>query len=124
MTKIFFAGADNTTHQNVLKKVGVEYLLMSFYNLNKMKNVEKVLTKFKGKEILLDSGAHTLQKGKNKIDYDLFVDEYIAFLKKYKDYFTYFVELDIENIVGLKKVEEWRAKITKEVEKNYLTITN
>jgi len=115
--KFFFAGAENKTHAPILLKLKMPYLLMSYYNIRNKKDIVEYLGKFKkyGAEIMLDSGAHTLQKGKNKINYEGFVNGYIKFLRKYGEFFTAFVELDIDNIVGLAKVEEWTKKITEKV---------
>jgi len=111
--KLFFAGAENRTHAQILLELKVPYLLMSYWNLRGKSDLLDYLVPFKryGAEIMLDSGAHTLQKGGNKIDYEAFFREYITFLKKNKEFFTSFVELDIENQVGLKKVENWTERI-------------
>jgi len=115
--KFFFAGAENPTHFPVLEKLKMPYILMSYYNIRDRRNIENYLKNCKkfGAEIMLDSGAHTLQKGKVSIDFDKYVDSYIDFLKKYGKYFEAFVELDVDNIVGLERVEKWTEKITKEV---------
>lgn len=112
--KIFYASAENHTER--LLNSGVKNLLVSFYSL-KSKDINKFFVKAKENNcnIIVDSGAHTFQKGKTNIDYDKFIDEYIEFLLKYSEYIDAFVELDIENIVGLKKVEQWREKITQQV---------
>tara|TARA_R110002167_G_scaffold404_4_gene1848 strand:+ start:280 stop:1026 length:747 start_codon:yes stop_codon:yes gene_type:complete len=59
---------------------------------------------------ILDSGAFSAindKKGKYKnFDWDAYVDKYIAFIKKTKQ--KLFFELDIDCVVGLKKVEYYR----------------
>ena len=115
--KLFFAGAENKTHAQILLELKVPYLLMSYWNLRgKGSGLLEYLAPFKkyGAEIMLDSGAHTLQKDGHNIDYEKFFREYLKFLKKNKEFFTSFVELDIENQVGLKKVEQWTQRIMDE----------
>jgi len=113
MTRIFFAGAD--AHYKGLVKYGVKDTLMSFYYLygkknylapSNLKNV--FFMQREGCRIFLDSGAHTLQDGgggkSRSCDLDEYMEKYIHFLKKYKNCFEVYVELDVEDAFGLKKV--------------------
>lgn len=113
--KLFLSGAEcggDTLGFNQMKKYENKYYLYSYYNLKGKKNLERFL-KVEG-EIFIDSGAHTLQKPGKEVNWDKFVQEYIDFVNKYKEYIDYIVELDVENKIGLKKVEEYRDKIWKE----------
>lgn len=118
--KIFFAGGDNWKNFEILKETGVKHVLLSYYYI---KNKPRILeeAKLNNMEVLLDSGAHTLQKGV-KVDYETFVDNYIKFINKYSKYIDYFVELDIENVIGLNKVEEWREKIQKQTKREPIIV--
>lgn len=94
------------------KKFKMNYNLMSFYYMkNKLK-----LAKFirdNTKEIMIDSGAHSFQKGK-KVDWDLYTEQYADFIKHFdrENVIGYF-EMDVDNIIGYDKVLELRAKLEK-----------
>lgn len=59
-------------------------------------------------EILIDSGAHSFQKGK-KVDWEQYTKEYADFIKKFDrpNVIGYF-EMDVDNIIGYDKVLELR----------------
>lgn len=76
--------------------------------------------------ITIDSGAHSFfelmgisvtSKEASKKDlpdpYKYF-EEYLAWVKQWYDYFDYFVELDLQELVGQKTVLEWRERMKKE----------
>ena len=91
------------------------YLLSSFLYIHNVIEYLPEIFQFK-KFFILDSGAHTLQKEGKEIDYDKLVFEYAEFVKNHKEIDEY-VELDIENKVGLKQVEKWREYLTEKVGK-------
>lgn len=80
MVKIYFAGAEN--RQELLKKVGIKNILVSFYN---RPNLEK----YKDFNVFLDSGAFTAYNSGKVID----IDEYIDFIKKHKP--SLYANLDV-----------------------------
>lgn len=59
-------------------------------------------------EILIDSGAHSFQKGK-KVNWDDYTKEYAEFIKRFdrSNVIGYF-EMDVDNIIGYDKVLELR----------------
>lgn len=62
------------------------------------------------KDFFLDSGAFTfLQKNGGKVDFDAYLKKYIAFINKYQ--IKNFFELDVDAVVGYKKVLEYREKL-------------
>lgn len=72
---------------------------------------------------LLDSGAFTMfTKGHNltEKDWDDYVTKYIDFINKYD--IKYFFELDVDRILGLKKVEQIRNRIEKETGKKCIPV--
>lgn len=96
-------------------------------------NTTKLLLELERREhkglITVDSGAHTFfgyagtssathhqqQANKDKMpDPDKYVDAYYSWVKENWDRLSYFVELDIQAIVGIKKVKEWRKRMSKE----------
>jgi len=97
-------------------------LLTYFYE----KQTSKVLPEIKKNGhkglVIIDSGAHSFfeeigvsvtakkdkKGGKITRDPDTYFRNYIEWVKKNYDYFDFFVELDIQEIVSQKKVDEWR----------------
>lgn len=94
---------------------GSKYFLASYLYLRRS-DILHMLVKHK-QFLIIDSGAHTFQKEGQDTDYDKFVYEYAQWLKKNKGLYDEYVELDIENKVGLKKVEQWREYLTEVVGK-------
>jgi hypothetical protein len=92
-----------------------KYNLLSYYYIQKTKELSHIdYVKEHSELILIDSGAHTFQFG-TKVDFDAFCRNYADFIKKFDNnkVLGYF-ELDIENIVGMDKVLEYR-KILEDV---------
>lgn len=83
------------------------YNLMSYYYIkNKIDISESIRNK--SKEILIDSGAHSFQKGK-KVDWVKYTKQYADFIKIFDrpNVIGYF-EMDVDNIIGYNKVLELR----------------
>lgn len=88
------------------------YNLMSFYYINKKYNIAKCI-RDKSKEILIDSGAHSFQKGK-KVDWDKYTEQYAEFIKQFdKPNVIGYFEMDVDNIIGYEKVLELRKVLEK-----------
>ena len=126
----YYAGLDiGKLHASVsaeaFRKYKFKYCLVSFYYLSKASpaRVEEALDLYSGpepgQEILLDSGAFSMmmahKKGKLKGEFNLdkYVEDYAAFIKKYRKYFTHFFELDIQSVVGEKEYARLRDKLIK-----------
>lgn len=126
---VYFAGAETTcTSYNIRPKRQDHIFCSYFYK----KNTQKYLDsngKHLGHEgiITIDSGAHSFfgaagissaghqQNTKAKLpDHEIYFRDYVAWLKKNYDKFSYFVELDIQAIIGLKRVKEWRQILKQE----------
>lgn len=92
------------------------YLLSYYYlsKLSKKENISSFLEKLSGKNIIIDSGAHTFHNQKAQADYKVYVENYINYLIN-NPYWSNYVELDIDNIIGLKNVEKIRKKLESEV---------
>ena len=81
--------------------------LMSFFYLkSNMNRYSRIVQK--SELIMIDSGAHSFQKGK-KVDWEKYTLEYAEFIKKYDlpKIIGYF-EMDVDNIIGYEKVLELR----------------
>lgn len=115
MTRVFLAGMHS--HNHVRERVNPPYTLDSYYYLRKSndKDIAKTIQYIKSdkcKMFLLDSGAFTYMeqaknsKGKTTDNFEQYVREYAAFINKWD--IQYFFEMDIDVIVGIEKVEEYR----------------
>lgn len=114
--KIFLAG---TIQENIIE----EFINASPYRLHSMYFIKdwelKYIKKFE--MFMLDSGAFSmLNNNKKRIDFDDYIKKYINFINK--NNIDYFYELDIDSIVGLKKVEEFRDLINKETGKKCIPV--
>ena len=94
----------------VENKTKMNYNLMSyFYIKNKIKLAEFIRNN--SKEILIDSGAHSFQKGK-KVDWVEYTRKYAEFIRNFErpNVVGYF-EMDVDNIIGYDKVLELRKML-------------
>ena len=90
----------------------MKWNLMSYYAIRQ--RVENAIyIRDNSEEILIDSGAHSFQKGK-KVDWDKYTEEYANFIKKFDNpnVIGYF-EMDVDNIIGYNKVLELRKILEK-----------
>jgi hypothetical protein len=131
--KIYLSSAETAGGTKVLMDVKQpKNLLVSYYYLRSWKDekVVKLLEDFKkqGNSLFLDSGAHSFlnevdsltvgrksiaqkKKTRTKGTPEEYFEKYLKFLKKYQHYFDLIAELDIDLIVGYKKVVEWRDNL-------------
>jgi len=108
---------------------------ISFYQVYNSRNDNKIIEKVTSVRnivtglLICDSGAHTFfaevpekgfsasghnKKTKTKMGAEDYFKKYLHFLKNNMDKINYFVELDIGEITGQAKVEEWREVLKKE----------
>ena len=87
--------------------VKFRYNLMSYYYIKNKQDLAELI-RDNSKEILIDSGAHSFQKGK-KVDWVEYTKQYAEFIKKFDrpNVIGYF-EMDVDNIIGYDKVLELR----------------
>ena len=83
------------------------YNLMSyFYMKNKPEVAERI--REKSNKIMVDSGAHSFQKGK-KVDWIQYTKNYANFIKQFdRPNVVGYFEMDVDNIIGYDKVLELR----------------
>lgn len=87
--------------------VKFKYNLMSYFYLKKQEDVG-VFIRDNSEEILIDSGAHSFQKGV-KVDWLKYTQQYAEFIKKFdKPNVIGYFEMDVDNIIGYEKVLELR----------------
>tara|TARA_R110000787_G_C13362732_1_gene440178 strand:+ start:400 stop:1164 length:765 start_codon:yes stop_codon:yes gene_type:complete len=107
--KIYLAGFKSLAGKITNKTHNDVHLLSSFYEHKNGKYGDYV----EQEKHILDSGAFSAindKTGKFKnFDWDKYLDKYIEFIKKTKQ--KLFFELDIDCVVGLKKVEYYRKKL-------------
>ena len=75
--------------------------------------------------VTIDSGAHSFfamagtsvrssaggMKRKVEFDYERYVDRYIRWLQAWEPYYDFFVEVDIQELIGYARVLKWRDEI-------------
>lgn len=115
--KIFASGFEGLKSEGVYfseycleKSIPLRNILMSYYYArNHMGNAIRI--RDNSDLVLIDSGAHSFQFGK-KVSFDEYTQEYARFIREYdkKNVVGYF-EMDIENIIGYKKVLELRETL-------------
>ena len=84
--------------------------LVSYYYIKNKTDFYKKICRA-SELVLVDSGAHSFQKGK-KVDWDKYTDEYAEFIKKFDrpNVIGYF-EMDVDNVIGYQKVLQLRKKL-------------
>lgn len=116
--KIFLSAIENTTSSKnagvvnmaeliVKKGIRMKYNLMSFFYIRQRMQLATFI-RDNTDEILIDSGAHSFQKGK-KVDWLEYTKKYAEFIKEFDrpNVIGYF-EMDVDNIIGYDKVLELR----------------
>ena len=94
-------------HYFVEKGLKMKWNLMSYYYIQKQRELADYIKK-NSELILIDSGAHSFQKGK-KVDWLQYTKEYSKFIQEFDEpkVLGYF-EMDVDNIIGYEKVLELR----------------
>ena len=113
--KVFLSGFD-TSVDNVLRTVEtsntqIPFALASFYHIQKSgyKNFKTTLEHCD--EMLIDSGAHSFQKGK-KVPWEEYTDKYAQFIKEHDcDKILGYFEMDVDNQIGYERVLQLRKKL-------------
>lgn len=96
--------------------IKMKYNLMSYYYIKNKIELANFI-RDNTEEILIDSGAHSFQKGK-KVDWDTYTQQYANFIKEFDrpNVLGYF-EMDVDNIIGYEKVLELRKVLEKVTDK-------
>lgn len=94
----------------VEKNIKMNYNLMSFYYIKNKTNLAEFI-RDNSKLIMIDSGAHSFQKGK-KVDWVEYTKLYANFIKNFdKPNVVGYFEMDVDNIIGYDKVLELRKML-------------
>lgn len=105
--KIFLSSLENNTAR-ISRITPMKYNLISYYyGRNHEKRVQEII--WHSSLILIDSGAHTFQKG-HHVDWDKYTSEYAAWIKAHdcEKIIGYF-EMDVDNVIGYEKVLQLRS---------------
>ena len=120
--EIYLAGISSREKiiiEELEKGLKIPYMLESFMYFKEFQHdIIKNGTKF-----ILDSGAFTFIHGNTTPtikEIEQFTYKYIEFINKYD--IEYFFEMDIDKVIGLKKVEELRELIEKETNKKTIPV--
>lgn len=114
--KVFLAGLHGDIKWlPIIKPI---FVLESFFYLKK--GLLEYVKTDDCKDFMLDSGAFTFMKSGKDSDWFKYLDQYIACINEHN--IDKFFELDIDKIVGLKKVEEFRKILEKETGKQCIPV--
>lgn len=128
--KVYFAGMENIYNSYKTPPKKTDNIFCTFFYPNSTVKFLKDISKDKGHEgiITIDSGAHSFfgyagtstaahhnNKDKSEMpDPYLYFEKYLSFIKEHYEKISYFVELDIQAIVGMDQVWKWRERMSKE----------
>ena len=115
--KIFLSALNKTaTDYMISQGMRFKWNLLSYYQIRKDRKLADIVKAYSD-EILIDSGAHSFQKGKH-VDWVQYTKEYIEFIKAYDSpkVIGYF-EMDADNIIGYDKVLQLRKMLEAECDK-------
>ena len=112
--KIFLSSIETAYSEHFVPKliesgVKLKWNLMSYYYLRDDKKYRLAeLIRDNSQEIMIDSGAHSFQKGK-KVNWLEYTKQYADFIKKFDrpNVIGYF-EMDVDGVIGYEKVLELR----------------
>jgi hypothetical protein len=100
----------------VNNKIKLKYNLISYYYIRSKAELARFI-RDNSEEILIDSGAHSFQKGV-KVNWDKYTEEYANFIKSFdKPNVIGYFEMDVDNIIGYDKVLELRKKLEEVTDK-------
>lgn len=104
--KIFLSALENGNNEKILER-HLLYNLMSYYYIKgKRKLAEEI--RDKSELIMIDSGAHSFQKG-TKVNWVEYTKQYAEFIKEFdRPNVVGYFEMDVDNIIGYDKVLELR----------------
>ena len=122
--KIYLAAIEQGVPKELLDMDIIKNGFISyFYARSKPADTMSYLRKHISDTIVIDSGAHSFfsenedtsmsasvvkRKKTKKLDPDIYFKNYISWLKANYDYYDYFVELDIGELISQPKVMLWR----------------
>lgn len=89
-----------------------KYNLMSFYYIQNKREIAETI-RDKTELVIIDSGAHSFQKGK-QVNWEEYTKKYAEFIKDFdRNNVVGYFEMDVDNIIGYDKVLELRKILEK-----------
>jgi hypothetical protein len=113
---LFFSGVESDRYFDIVTAESNTVLMSYLYFKRKPKKfLKERFDKCPELRLLIDSGAHTFLSKEEYFEKDVaywekYLTEYTAWIRENKDHVFAVVELDIDDLVGSAKVEEWREK--------------
>lgn len=105
--KIFLSALENGNNEKILERKLLWNLMSFYYIKGKRKLAEEI--RDKSELIMIDSGAHSFQKG-TKVNWEEYTRQYAQFIKEFdRPNVVGYFEMDVDNIIGYDKVLELRA---------------
>lgn len=109
--KIFLSALETSYTEEILEQLPQElyWNLLSFYYLTGKpdRHIEQIIDR--SKQIQIDSGAHSFQKGKT-VDWQEYTEQYAKWIEQNdRDKIIGYFEMDIDNRVGFERVKELRG---------------
>lgn len=129
--KLYFAGMDQAMSSYKYMPLKTDNVFGTFFYASTSSRMLQMLDKAGHTGIrTIDSGAHSFfgcagistqshhnskkDKGVLMPEPNEYMMEYLVWLKRHYHLFDYFVELDIQAIVGMEKVRYWRRRLERE----------
>lgn len=104
--KIFLSALENGNNELILQRP-LLWNLMSFYYIKGKRQLADEI-RDKSELIMIDSGAHSFQKG-TKVNWVEYTKQYAQFIKEFdRPNVVGYFEMDVDNIIGYDKVLELR----------------
>lgn len=119
--RLYFAGSETAHDYKYRSFKPTDDLFCTYFYKKKTENFLNYMDKKHEGIVTIDSGAHSFfafiglsvssHKSKNEMpDPEVYFAKYLAWIKEWYDFADFFVELDLQDIVGQPKVLEWRQK--------------
>lgn len=114
--KLMFAALESGQWENI-KDIAhhSKFILSSYWYLRKIKDADfykLMMQRNREDNFMLDSGAFTLMTSKKNLkqdDLDSYVNDYIAFIKKYE--IKRYIEMDLDVVIGYDEVLKLRKRL-------------
>lgn len=114
--KIFLSSLEQA--QVLLDEVGpMHYNLISYFYAQKNPALSQRIIQ-QSELIMVDSGAHTFQKGTTKMDWEAYTESYARFIRQNdSDKIVGYFEMDVDKVIGLERVIKLRRRLEQETDK-------
>ena len=118
--RLYLAGAEGAQHELAALETPPPYLLATYYTLRNDPTTASWLTEYvdhRGvRDLMCDSGAFTFLQGSAQTPpggWEAYVDDYATFVREHN--IEHYFELDIDNVVGLERVRQYRDRLERRV---------